>query len=100
MSTPAAISVDDDLTACETCITLGTTNDELARGIDVQMCVVAKERERFLPILQLDLLEGLLDHFFNNQLVHFLHARSGHLRACVACTFLAAHSLGRLSMLG
>merc|ERR1712178_61949 len=64
------------------------------------MRVVTKESERFLAILQLDLLEGLLDYFFNNQLVHFLHAGSCHLSTCVACALLAADSLRRLSMLG
>jgi hypothetical protein len=35
VSTPAAVGVDDDLTAGETGITLGTTNDEQTGGLDL-----------------------------------------------------------------
>lgn len=35
VSTPATVSVDDDLTASETGVTLGTTDDEQTRGLDV-----------------------------------------------------------------
>lgn len=36
VSTPAAIGIDDDLTASETCVTLWATNDEEARWLDLQ----------------------------------------------------------------
>ena len=35
VGTPTTVGVDDDLTASETGITLGTTNDEAARGLDL-----------------------------------------------------------------
>jgi len=35
VGTPATVGVDDDLTAGETGVTLGTTNDEEARGLDL-----------------------------------------------------------------
>lgn len=38
VGTPATVSVDDDLTAGETGVTLGTTNDEEARGLDLNEC--------------------------------------------------------------
>lgn len=36
VSTPATVSIDNDLAASETGVTLGTTNDELARGLDLK----------------------------------------------------------------
>lgn len=36
MGTPATVGVDDDLAAGETGITLGTTNDEEAGGLDLE----------------------------------------------------------------
>ena len=35
VGTPATVGVDDDLTASETGVTLGTTDDEEARGLDL-----------------------------------------------------------------
>jgi hypothetical protein len=35
MSTPATIGINDDLSAGQSCIALGATNDELARGLDL-----------------------------------------------------------------
>ena len=35
VSTPATVGVDDDLTAGQTGVTLGTTDDEEARGLDL-----------------------------------------------------------------
>lgn len=37
VGTPATVGVDDDLTAGQTSITLGTTNDEEAGGLDLKM---------------------------------------------------------------
>lgn len=36
VGTPATVGVDDDLAASQTGITLGTTNDEEARGLDLK----------------------------------------------------------------
>lgn len=35
MSTPSAVGVDDDLSAGKTSISLGTTDDEESRGLDL-----------------------------------------------------------------
>merc|ERR1712023_430505 len=99
MSTPATIGVDDDLTSSESCVTLGTSNDELARRIDVQVSVITKESQSGLAILQGDLFQSLLDHMLHNQFVHLFHAGSCHLSTSVASTLLAAHRLQRLGML-
>merc|ERR1719440_295106 len=81
------------------CIALGTSNDELAGGIDVQICVITEKCESGLTILQSDFFQSLFDHVLHNQLVHFFHAGSRHLSACVASTLLAAHGLQGFSML-
>ena len=99
MSTPATVGVDDDLAASETGITLRTTNDELARRIDVQVSVAAVQADGRLAILQLDLLKSALDHLLLNLLVHLLHAWGSHLSSLVALALLAAHGLQRLSVL-
>ena len=36
VSTPATVGVNDDLTASKTGVTLGTTNDEVARGLNLR----------------------------------------------------------------
>lgn len=36
MGTPTTVGVDDDLTAGKTSITLGTTDDEKTRGLDLK----------------------------------------------------------------
>lgn len=38
VGTPTAISIDDDLAAGQTGVTLGTTNDEKTRGLDLWSC--------------------------------------------------------------
>jgi hypothetical protein len=43
VGTPATVGVDDDLAASETGVTLGTTNDEVARGLDLQ--IVSQSRK-------------------------------------------------------
>ena len=54
VSTPATVGVDDDLTAGQTSITLGTTNDEAARGLQVVDGAVIEE------LVGDDLLDDLL----------------------------------------
>lgn len=56
VGTPATVGVDDDLTAGKTSITLGATNDEAARGLDVVDGLVIKEfvRDDLLDELLLD----------------------------------------------
>merc|ERR1712193_193732 len=62
MRSPATISVNDDLAACEPSVALRPTNNELARRIDVQMRVVAIQGHCSLAILELDLLQAFDDH--------------------------------------
>lgn len=38
VGTPATVGVDNDLTTSQTGVTLRTTNDELARGLDLEPC--------------------------------------------------------------
>mmetsp|Transcript_115276 Transcript_115276/g.187824 ORF Transcript_115276/g.187824 Transcript_115276/m.187824 type:complete len:299 (+) Transcript_115276:352-1248(+) len=100
MSTPSAVRVNDDLAAGKASVTLRATNDEFAGWVDVQVCVVAKQRQCGTAVLQGDLFQRLLDNLLNNQLVHVLHARGCHLRTSVASALLAPHRLQRLGMLG
>mmetsp|Transcript_9375 Transcript_9375/g.17442 ORF Transcript_9375/g.17442 Transcript_9375/m.17442 type:complete len:292 (-) Transcript_9375:1156-2031(-) len=100
MRTPTSVGIDDDLAAGKASVTLRATNDEFAGWVDVQVCVVAKQRQCGTAVLQGDLFQRLLDNLLNNQLVHVLHARGCHLRASVANAFLAPHRLQWLGMLG
>ena len=54
VSTPATVGVDDDLTAGQTSVTLGTTNDEAAGGLEVVDSAVVEQLSRD------DLLDDLL----------------------------------------
>mmetsp|Transcript_24541 Transcript_24541/g.52088 ORF Transcript_24541/g.52088 Transcript_24541/m.52088 type:complete len:274 (-) Transcript_24541:168-989(-) len=99
MRTPAPIGVNDDLAAGEPSVALGTADDKLSRGIDVEVREVAIEGQGGLAILQDDLRERLLHHFLHDELIHLLHARSSLVGACVPRHFRTARGLARLSML-
>mmetsp|Transcript_88806 Transcript_88806/g.197346 ORF Transcript_88806/g.197346 Transcript_88806/m.197346 type:complete len:274 (+) Transcript_88806:692-1513(+) len=99
MCAPTPVCVNDDLTAGEPGVALGTADDELSRGVDVEVCEVAIEGEGGLAIFQDDLRKRLLHHFLYDELIHLLHARSSLVRACVARHFRTACGLARLSML-
>lgn len=62
VSTPTTVGVDNDLSAGQTSITLGTTDDEEARGLDVVDGVIAEVLggDDLLDDLLLDLLSELL----------------------------------------
>merc|ERR1719379_142881 len=99
MSTPATICVDDDFTARQASISLWTSNDELARRIDVKMCMITIQRDCRLAILELDFLKALHNDILLNALVHHLHGWCCHLWPFVSFAFLAALGLGWLGML-
>ncbi|PTD12828.1 hypothetical protein FCULG_00003046 [Fusarium culmorum] len=62
VGTPTTVGVDDDLSAGQTGITLGTTNDKEARGLDVVDGLIAEVLggDNLLDDLLLDLLSELL----------------------------------------
>ena len=62
VGTPATVGVDDDLTAGKTSVTLGTTDDEETRGLDVVdgLLVEVLGGDDLLDDLLLDLLAELL----------------------------------------
>ena len=99
MGSPASIGVNDDLPAGKTCVALRTADDELAGGVDVQVCVAAIEADGRLAVLQLDLLKSSLDDLLLDLLVHLLHAWCNHLGTGVAGTLLSSFGLGWLRML-
>ena len=53
MGALAAVGIDDDLTACQTRVTVRTANDELARGVHVVFDVQTEQVQYFL---RMDLL--------------------------------------------
>merc|ERR1711959_245264 len=99
MRTPATVCVDDNLATCEASISLGASNNELSRWINVKMGVITIQGDCRLAVLQNDLLKALHNHILLDVLVHHLHGWCGHFWPLVALTFLGAHSLRRLSML-
>ena len=52
---PATVSVNDDFTASQASITLRATNDELARWVDVVVCVLPVQGQSWFAIFQDDL---------------------------------------------
>merc|ERR1712046_240635 len=99
MGTPSTISVDDDLPTSKSSISLGTTNNELARGIDVEVRVVAIQGQRGFATLQFNLLETFNDHLLHNEVVHIIHAGCNGLFPLPTCHLLAALGLGGLRVL-
>merc|ERR1712144_179172 len=55
--------------------------------------MISEQCEGRFATFQCDFLQGLLDYFFHDLLVHFFHARCCHLGATVASTLLGTHSL-------
>merc|ERR1712187_90065 len=90
MSSPASISVNDDLSACQPSITLWTADDELAGRVDVQMRVVSVQTQGRLSVFQCYFCQCLLHDLLHDKLVHLLHAWGCCVRAFVASHLLAA----------
>mmetsp|Transcript_7507 Transcript_7507/g.9789 ORF Transcript_7507/g.9789 Transcript_7507/m.9789 type:complete len:260 (+) Transcript_7507:249-1028(+) len=91
MGTPSSVGIDNNLTTSQTGITLGTTNDELSRWVDVQVaCGTVVDRERTVTALKLDGLEGGLDDVFVNEFIHFLHGRGNNICAFIFATVVFA----------
>lgn len=106
VGTPTTVRVDDDLTSGETGVALGSTDDELAGGVDVEVALVAVvDAEGWLSVLELDALERGDDDVLVDELVHLGHGGCDLFLACVGTTvvlavlFLRALGLGRLSVL-
>merc|ERR1711884_169275 len=100
MGAPATVGVNDDLAACESRVTLRATNNELSRGVDVEVCEITEQGESWLPALERNLCQSLLDNLLDDQFVHFFHAWGGGVGACVPGNFFAARSLEWLCVLG
>merc|ERR1719456_2043185 len=79
--TPPTVGVDDDLAPGDTGVALRTADDELARRVEVEIRVVAEQRQRRLAVLE-DVLNKLL--------VHLLHRGSRHLLPSVPRALLRA----------
>merc|ERR1719293_21706 len=99
MSSPTSICVDDDLSACQTSITLWAADDELAGWIDVKVRVIPIQTQGGLSVFQCDFCQRLLHDLLDDELVHLLHARGCRVRALVPSHLLAAGGLQRLRML-
>jgi hypothetical protein len=56
--TPSTVGVDDDLAPGDTGVALRTADDELARRVEVEIRVVAEQRQRRLAVLEDDLGKG------------------------------------------
>merc|ERR1719433_809386 len=99
MSTPTTICVDDDFATCQPSITLGTTDDELTRWVDVKMRVVSIQTQCGLSVFQCDFCQRLLHDLLHDKLVHLLHAWSCRIWACVPGHLLAASGFQWLRVL-
>lgn len=107
VGTPTAVGVNDDLTAGEAGISLRSTDDELATGVDVEVAGgLVVDGEGGLAGLELDALEGLDDDVVVDELVHLGHGGGNLLLAGVggavvlAILLLGALGLGGLGVLG
>merc|ERR1719498_2265013 len=77
-------------------VALRPADDELARRVDVEVRVVAVERDGLVAVLERDLVERRLDDVRLDELVHLLHRRSD---ALAAARLLLARRLARLRVL-
>mmetsp|Transcript_10218 Transcript_10218/g.21084 ORF Transcript_10218/g.21084 Transcript_10218/m.21084 type:complete len:247 (+) Transcript_10218:79-819(+) len=65
MGTPSTVSINDNLTSGQTGITLGSTDDELSRGVDVKVaCGTVVNAQGRVSTLELDALQSGLDDVF------------------------------------
>mmetsp|Transcript_26063 Transcript_26063/g.67361 ORF Transcript_26063/g.67361 Transcript_26063/m.67361 type:complete len:217 (-) Transcript_26063:348-998(-) len=101
MRTPAAVRVNDDLPAGESGVPLRATDDELTRRVDVHVArLTVVQRDRWLAVLEDDLLKRLLHDMLHDRLVHVLHGWGSLILASVASDLRLALGLLRLSVLG
>ena len=87
MSTLAAISIDNDLTACKTCVSVGTTNDEFTSGVHVVFDVRIEEFKYFLGMY-------LLFYTWNKDVDHIILDLCQHFLIIVKFIVLCAHHNG------
>merc|ERR1719379_1100801 len=99
MSAPAPVGIYDDLAASKTRITLRAADNELPGRVDVEVRMIAEERQGGLAVFESNFFKGLLDNLFHNQLVHLLHTWSGGIGTRVAGNLLAASCFRRFGVL-
>mmetsp|Transcript_18288 Transcript_18288/g.25771 ORF Transcript_18288/g.25771 Transcript_18288/m.25771 type:complete len:271 (+) Transcript_18288:367-1179(+) len=102
VGTPSTVGINDNLTSGKTGISLGSTNDELSRGVDVEVAgfLVVDGKSTF-SILEGDRFKSLDDNVVVDQVVHFLHGRSDLFLTGVGTTVvLTALFLGTLGIAG
>jgi len=87
VGTPSSVGVNDDLTSGEAGISLGSSNDEFSRGVDVEVAgfTIVDGKGGFTG-LELDAFEGGLDDILVDEFVHFLHGGSDLFIALVLAT--------------
>mmetsp|Transcript_8932 Transcript_8932/g.20778 ORF Transcript_8932/g.20778 Transcript_8932/m.20778 type:complete len:484 (+) Transcript_8932:815-2266(+) len=107
VGSPSAVGVDDDLAAGEAGVSLRPADDELARGVEVDVARGAVvEGQGRLPVLEHDGLERLDDDLVVDELVHLGHGGGDLLLARVlgavvgAVLLDGALGLARLGVLG
>mmetsp|Transcript_20892 Transcript_20892/g.35922 ORF Transcript_20892/g.35922 Transcript_20892/m.35922 type:complete len:345 (-) Transcript_20892:24-1058(-) len=74
MSSPSSICVNDDLASSKASISLGSTNDELSRGVQVDVAIIpVVKRQCTLSILQSDGFQSLHNDVIMDEFVHLSH---------------------------
>mmetsp|Transcript_3730 Transcript_3730/g.4458 ORF Transcript_3730/g.4458 Transcript_3730/m.4458 type:complete len:271 (-) Transcript_3730:352-1164(-) len=107
VGTPSTVGINDNLTSGKTGISLGSTNDELSRGVDVEVAsgLVVDGKSRFTR-LEGDGFQSLDDNMVVDEFVHVRHGRSELFFTSVGFTvvlsvlFLGTLGLGGLGVLG
>mmetsp|Transcript_2033 Transcript_2033/g.4586 ORF Transcript_2033/g.4586 Transcript_2033/m.4586 type:complete len:428 (-) Transcript_2033:117-1400(-) len=91
VGSPSTVSINDNLTSGKTGITLGSTNDELSRGINVKVASIAavNAQSRF-TVLELDGLESGDNDVLVDEFVHFFHGGSNHFLSSVLSTVISS----------
>ena len=106
MSSPSSVGVNDNLTSGETGISLGSTNDEFSRGVQVDVAVITiVERKGRLSVLERDRFQSLNDNVVVDKVVHFSHGGGDFLGSSpggavvLSVLLLGTLGLGRFGVL-
>ena len=102
VGSPSSVGINDDLTSGKTGISLGSSNDELSRGVDVEVAGGAVvDGESGFSGLELDALEGGNNDVLVDELVHLFHGGGDNFFALVLATVvLSGLFLGTLGLEG
>mmetsp|Transcript_7007 Transcript_7007/g.10329 ORF Transcript_7007/g.10329 Transcript_7007/m.10329 type:complete len:321 (-) Transcript_7007:6-968(-) len=95
MCSPSTVGINDNLTSGKAGISLGSSNNELSRGVQVNMTVItAVDGKSSLSVLKGDRFQSLDNDVIMDKIIHFSHGGSNLFITSVGGTVVLSILLG------